>query len=71
LQIVWPFPRSAIARLSKQVNTIIVPEMCLGQIVHPIKEFADPDCKIVMAPKVGGEMHLPVELVEIIEKEAK
>jgi len=71
LQIVWPFPRSAIARISKQAHTIIVPEMSLGQIVHPIKEYADPACKIVSAPKVGGEMHLPNELFEYLEKEAQ
>ncbi len=71
LQLVWPFPREVVNRVSKQVDTIIVPEMSLGQIVHPITEYADADCKIISAPKVGGEMHLPNELFAYLEKEGK
>ncbi len=67
LKLVWPFPRDLITELSKKVNTIIVPEMNLGQIYHVIKEFAVDDCDIICAPKIGGEMHLPLELLEIVE----
>ena len=67
LKLVWPFPRKVINELSKQVHTIIVPEMNLGQIVHPITEYAEGDCKVVSAPKVGGEMHLPEEILGILE----
>ena len=67
MKTVWPFPRDVITALSKKVNTIIVPEMNLGQIYHVVKEWAAKDCNVVCAPKVGGEMHLPMELVEILE----
>lgn len=67
LKLVWPFPRKVINELSKQVHTIIVPEMNLGQMVHPITEYAEGDCKVVSAPKVGGEMHLPEEILGILE----
>jgi len=67
MQIVWPFPRKAIIELSKKVNKIIVPEMSLGQIVHTIREYAVKDCEVICAPKVGGEMHLPHELYDILE----
>jgi len=67
MKIAWPFPRQAINDLSKKVNKIIVPEMSLGQMYHVIKEYAAPDCEIILAPKVGGEMHLPEELFEILE----
>ncbi|KYK30230.1 MAG: 2-oxoglutarate ferredoxin oxidoreductase subunit alpha [Candidatus Proteinoplasmatales archaeon SG8-5] len=67
MRITWPFPIKQVNELSKKVNKIIVPEMNLGQMVHPITEYAAKDCEIVLAPKVGGEMHLPVELVEILE----
>ncbi len=63
LRHVWPFPRGVIEELSRRVRRIVVPEMNLGQIVHPIREFAVDDCEVVSAPKVGGEMHLPSELV--------
>jgi len=66
LKLVWPFPRKEIYELSRKVNKIIVPEMNLGQIYHLVKEHAAPDCEIVCAPKVGGEMHLPHELLEYL-----
>lgn len=67
MKTVWPFPRQTIYDLSKKVNTIIVPEMSMGQIYHVVKEWAAKDCEIVLAPKVGGVMHLPMELVDILE----
>lgn len=63
LKTVWPFPRSAIRELSRKVDRIVVPEMNLGQIVHPVTEYAEHGCEVVSAPKVGGEMHLPHELL--------
>lgn len=67
LKLVWPFPRKEITELSKKVNTIIVPEMNLGQMVHSVKEYSDAGCEIKSAPKVGGEMHLPHELYAYLE----
>lgn len=71
LKLAWPFPRQAIIDLSKRVNHLIVPEMNLGQMVHPIREYAADGCQVDSAPKIGGEMHLPHELLEILEKGAK
>ncbi|MCK5038505.1 MAG: 2-oxoacid:acceptor oxidoreductase subunit alpha [Thermoplasmata archaeon] len=68
LKLVWPFPEKVIYELSKKVNKIIVPEMSLGQMVHPIREFAAKDCEVTMAPKVGGVMHLPIELLKYLEE---
>lgn len=68
MKIAWPFPRRVINELSKKVNTIIVPEMNLGQMVHPITEYADASCKIISAQKIGGEMHLPDELYKVMEE---
>ena len=67
LKTVWPFPRDIITKLSKKVNKIIVVEMNLGQIYHVVKEFSVDDCEVILAPKVGGEMHLPHELMEYLE----
>jgi 2-oxoglutarate ferredoxin oxidoreductase subunit alpha len=67
LKIVWPFPEKIITQLSTQVTKIIVPEMNLGQMVHPIKEAACGNCKVISAPKIGGEMHLPQELMPYVE----
>ncbi len=67
LKIVWPFPYKLITKLAKDVDKIIVPEMNLGQIVHPVKEYACKHCEVVSAPKIGGEMHFPMELYKYLE----
>jgi len=67
LKIVWPFPNKLITKLSKEVDKVIVPEMNLGQIVHPVREYACDNCEVVSAPKIGGEMHLPQELYKYLE----
>jgi len=67
LKLVWPFPEKEIYKLAKQVDKIIVPEMNLGQIFHPMREAACNECDVVSAPKIGGEMHLPDELFKYLE----
>ena len=67
MKIVWPFPEKRIHKLSTQVDKIIVPEMNLGQMVHPIKEAACGNCEVISAQKIGGEMHLPQELMPYLE----
>jgi 2-oxoglutarate ferredoxin oxidoreductase subunit alpha len=67
LKIVWPFPEKLVTKLSKNIDKIIVPEMNLGQMVHPVREVACKNCEVVSAPKIGGEMHLPMELYKYLE----
>jgi 2-oxoglutarate ferredoxin oxidoreductase subunit alpha len=67
LKLVWPFPDKPVTKLAKDVDKIIVPEMNLGQIVHPVNEAACKHCEVVSAPKIGGEMHLPMELYKYLE----
>jgi len=67
LKMVWPFPYKEIEKLAEKVDKIIVPEMNLGQIVHPVREYSWGNCKVVSAPKIGGEMHLPNELYKYLE----
>jgi len=68
LKLVWPFPYKEIQKLASKVDKIIVPEMNLGQIVHPVREYVDGQCKVVSAPKIGGEMHLPSGLYKYLEE---
>jgi len=67
LKLVWPFPEEIINKLAKKVDKIIVPEMNLGQIFHSVKEASNGNCEVVSAPKIGGEMHLPYELLKYLE----
>lgn len=68
LKLVWPFPFKEIQKLAGNVDKIVVPEMNLGQIVHPVREYAEGQCEVVSAPKIGGEMHLPNELYKYLEE---
>ena len=68
---IWPFPQNVITDLAKQVDTIFVPELNLGQIYHEVVEFSYGKCKVVSLPKTGGEMHSPQEIVEAVEKHHK
>lgn len=67
LKIVWPFPEKEVHKLAKQVDKIIVPEMNLGQMVHPIREAANGNCEVICAPKIGGEIHYPDEVYKYLE----
>ena len=66
LKLVWPFPEKIVNKLAKNVDKIIVPEMNLGQIFHSVKEAANGNCEVISAPKIGGEMHLPQELMKYL-----
>ncbi|NMC60247.1 MAG: 2-oxoacid:acceptor oxidoreductase subunit alpha, partial [Candidatus Methanofastidiosa archaeon] len=66
---IWPFHYDKMRELLKNANTIIVPEMNLGQIIHPIKEAVSKDTKVISAPKIGGAIHTPFEILKFIEGE--
>ena len=68
LKMVWPFPEKEILKVAKKVDKIIVPEMNLGQIYHPIKESSCGQCEVISAQKIGGEMHYPDELYKYLEE---
>jgi 2-oxoglutarate ferredoxin oxidoreductase subunit alpha len=61
----WPFPIKQMKELGEKVKKIYVPEMNLGQIVHPIREYSCAEC--VSVPKIGGEVHLPTEILHALK----
>lgn len=63
---VWPFPLNEVAQLAKTVEVIFVPEMNLGQMVHPIREAVRGQAEVILLPKIGGVMHTPAEIVEAV-----
>ena len=64
--VLWPMPDEAIRQLADTARAIIVPEMNLGQYVHPVRE-ATCEGKAAVFPllKVGGE---PFSSGEILKK---
>lgn len=65
---IWPFPRKEIIEIGKNVDTIIVPEMNLGQISREIERFVD--CKVVPIPKIGGVIYSISEIYSKILEES-
>ncbi|NIS13985.1 MAG: hypothetical protein GWN18_17830, partial [Thermoplasmata archaeon] len=46
---------------------ILVPEMNLGQVVHPVREAVEGQAKVTCLPKIGGVMHNPYEIMEAVD----
>jgi 2-oxoglutarate ferredoxin oxidoreductase subunit alpha len=64
---IWPFPEAVVARLAARVGAILVPEMNLGQLVHPIREAVAGRCPVTLLSRIGGELHTPGELLAALE----
>jgi 2-oxoglutarate ferredoxin oxidoreductase subunit alpha len=65
---IWPFPEALVARWAARVGAILVPEMNLGQIYHPIREAVEGRCAVRLLAKIGGELHTPAELLDALEE---
>ncbi len=57
----WPFPKDAVKRLSDRVDEILVVEVNLGQIVHPVQEYAERSVRHLGLP--GGRIFSPDEIL--------
>ena len=60
----WPFPEEKVAKVAEQVDTILVPEMNMGQLILEVERCAGGKAKVEGVNKVGG---LPIEPPEILE----
>jgi 2-oxoglutarate ferredoxin oxidoreductase subunit alpha len=63
---IWPFPIDQIKQLSNKVKKIIVAEVNLGQLVHPIREYAD--CEVISLPHPGGRLHTPEQIIAKVKE---
>ncbi|KYK27691.1 MAG: 2-oxoacid:acceptor oxidoreductase subunit alpha [Theionarchaea archaeon] len=62
---VWPFPIKQVKELGETVKKIYVPEMNLGQMIHPIREYSCAEC--IPVSKIGGEVHQPTEILHALK----
>ncbi len=63
---VWPFPAEHIARAAEQVDTIIVAEMNLGQMIGEVERAAQGQAEIVGHLRADGEPMTPAHLLALI-----
>ena len=62
LQCLWPFPAAQVAKLAKQVKSIVVAEMNLGQLVGEVERAAAGSAPVRFVGKVGGDLFTPDEI---------
>jgi 2-oxoglutarate ferredoxin oxidoreductase subunit alpha len=62
----WPFPKDAIRQLSRDVDAVLVAEVNMGQILHPVIEHAE--CPVHHIGLPGGRIFHPEEILGALRK---
>ncbi|GBE24991.1 2-oxoglutarate oxidoreductase subunit KorA [bacterium BMS3Bbin02] len=62
---IWPFPAAEVAAAARQVDTMIVAEMNLGQLIGEVERVAAGETKIVSYLRVDGEPITPTVLLDL------
>ncbi|MEW6439722.1 MAG: 2-oxoacid:acceptor oxidoreductase subunit alpha [bacterium] len=71
LVTLWPFPDARIRDLARAgVRTFIVPEINYGQIAHEVERCAE-GREVILAARMGGAIHTPEMILEVIEEARK
>ena len=65
INTVWPFPEDLLKQVTKNAETIRVPEMNVGKYCREI-ERALPGKKVISMSKCGGDIHTPTEILDLI-----
>ncbi len=67
---IWPFPNEAVRKMLKNVETVIVPELNQGQLIHEIQRLTKDkaDSKIIPIQRADGELISPNDILEVIKE---
>jgi len=68
LRTIWPFPEKIIEKYADQVKAFIVAEVNYGQIYHVVREAVAGKAKVILLPKMGGEIHTAEEILYNVAK---
>jgi 2-oxoglutarate ferredoxin oxidoreductase subunit alpha len=68
LQTLWPFPEEYIKEISKNVDTIIVPELNKGQLIKEVKEHVFGNAAVHGINKYDGTLIKPDEILNMIKE---
>jgi len=71
LMTLWPFPEEMLRKLIPQLDTIFVPEMNLGMMMHPIREALRDKVKRFVAIPSMGTLHSPDLILSKIYEELR
>lgn len=67
----WPFPEKQIHKAAQTADKLMVVEMNLGQMFYEVQRVAAGQAEVELLPKIGGEIHKPLEILSKIEKSVK
>ncbi len=65
---IWPFPEERVLELSKQVKSIVVAEMNLGQLVLEVERVVKSNADVFHVGKANGEVVTPNEIVDKVKE---
>ncbi len=63
---IWPFPSAEVAAVAAQVDTIVVAEMNLGQMINEVERVAGGQAEIVGHLRADGEPITPTALLAAV-----
>ncbi|UCH03882.1 MAG: 2-oxoacid:acceptor oxidoreductase subunit alpha [Candidatus Thorarchaeota archaeon] len=67
LRTLWPFPDAELAEFARSVESLLVPELSLGQLSREVSRAVGGSVDVVSLTKIGGgRMIEPAEIVERI-----
>jgi len=69
LKTLWPFPENQLRNMLPAADTIFVPEMNLGMMIHPITEALRDRCRRVVSIPSLGSLHSPEAILDRIYEE--
>ncbi|MHA1783990.1 MAG: transketolase C-terminal domain-containing protein [Candidatus Helarchaeota archaeon] len=68
MEVLWPFPKTAISKLAEQVKKVIVPELNWGQMFVEIEREVAKHGKEAILLKQVSKLHEPAEIMSKIKE---
>lgn len=65
---IWPFPYEKIASFADKANTLLVPEMNMGQIYGEVERAVQGRARVVGLNRYDGELITPHEILQKIQE---
>lgn len=67
---IWPFPDDAVRKMLRNVDTVIVPELNEGQLIHELQRLVKDraDGKLIPISKVDGTLITPGDILNTIRE---
>lgn len=64
LKTLWPFPDFLIEEVAERVDTIVVPELNMGQLVREIGRAANGRSQVIPVSRIDGHLLTPAQIAD-------